>query len=320
MTGLLAFQDRYANDQACIAALAAMRWPGGFVCAGCAGRRGYQLRARPRVWQCAGCGRQRSVTAGTIFHRTRTPLRKWFLAAHWLARDKRGVSATVLARELGLRYGTAWLIAHKLRHALGEASRSTLTGLVEFGQRSYGGGTAGRDGASTRPKPSILAVAVEKLPATKRRRGGIAQSGCIAGRARLAVLSAATAAHMDAFVAAAAAPGARLDGPGLDGAAGSGNDGRRDAAVQGGDSETMAPISPVLFTNVKAWLNGTFHGIGAKHLPRYAREWTYRFNRRHRIAELAELVLRRAVWCRTITYRDLVAGLQPQGAVAVLSG
>ncbi len=80
MTGLLAFRDRYADEQACIAALASVRWPDGFVCATCAGRRSYQLRARPRVFECAGCGRQHSVPAGTVFHRTKTPLRKWFCA------------------------------------------------------------------------------------------------------------------------------------------------------------------------------------------------------------------------------------------------
>ncbi len=78
MTGLLAFQDRYADEQACIAALASVRWPDGFVCAACGGRRNYQLRARPRVFECAGCGRiaeladfvlRRAVDCRTITYR-----------------------------------------------------------------------------------------------------------------------------------------------------------------------------------------------------------------------------------------------------------
>ena len=80
------------------------------------------------------------------------------------------------------------------------------------------------------------------------------------------------------------------------------------------------PIVHVLFSNVKTWLNGTHHGVSAKHLPRYAREWTYRFNRRARIADLADFVLRRAMARPTITYRDLVNGLQPQGALPALTG
>jgi transposase-like protein len=57
-------------------------------------------RERPRIYECHGCGHQESVTAGTIFHRTRTDLPKWFLAAYLMGRDKRGVSATFLQREL----------------------------------------------------------------------------------------------------------------------------------------------------------------------------------------------------------------------------
>ena len=55
---------------------------------------------------------------GTVFHRTRTDLSKWFLAAYLMGHDKRGVSAKFLQRELAVAYQTAWTIAHKLRHGL----------------------------------------------------------------------------------------------------------------------------------------------------------------------------------------------------------
>ena len=139
MSGFLGFMDGYRDEAACLAALAQWRWPAGFACAGCAGRTAYQLAARPRVFECAGCGRQHSVTAGTVFHRTRTPLRKWFAAAWLMAQDKRGVSALFLARELVLRYDTAWLMAHKLRHALSERPEYPLDGLLEIDESYYGG-------------------------------------------------------------------------------------------------------------------------------------------------------------------------------------
>ena len=324
MTGLLAFRDRYADEQACIAALASVRWPDGFVCAACAGRRGWQLNARPRVFECAGCGRQHSVTAGTVFHRTKTPLQKWFLAAYWLARDKRGVSAMFLARELELRYATAWLIGHKLRHALVERPEPALAGLVEVDESYYGGRgkSESRGRSMADPNKSLLVIAVEKVPVTKRQGSGIKQSGFVAGNARLAVLPAATAKQLGAFVGASVAPGARVITDGFDGYVDLGRDFRHYSVVQGEakNAETILPVIHVLFSNVKAWLNGTFHGVSAKHLPRYATEWTYRFNRRGRIAELADFVLRRAVDCQTITYRQLVDDLQPQGATPASSG
>ena len=103
MAGLLAFAARFATEEGCIEHLADLRWPGGFVCSGCGGREAWRLKARPRVYECAKCHRQASVAAGTVFHRTRTDLSKWFLAAYLMGRDKRGVSAKFLQRELGWR-------------------------------------------------------------------------------------------------------------------------------------------------------------------------------------------------------------------------
>ena len=209
--------DGYRDEAACIAALARLRWPEGFACAECAGRAAYQLAARPRVFQCACCGRQHSVTAGTVFHRTRTPLRKWFAAAWLMAQDKRGVSALFLARELALRYDTAWLMAHKLRHALSERAEYLLDGLLEIDESYYGGRgkpeSRGRSLAD--PHKSLMAIAVETVPASPRQGEGIKKSHFVAGSARIAVLPTATAAELGNFVRRAAKPGARLITDGL---------------------------------------------------------------------------------------------------------
>src|SRR5215469_5189640 len=75
------------------------------------------------------------------------------------------------------------------------------------------------------------------------------------------------------------------------------------------NANAVLPIVHLLFSNVKIWLNGTFHGDSAKHLTRYAREWNYRFNRRRRIADLSDFLLWRAAPRSTITYRQLVDGI-----------
>src|ERR1700730_14783428 len=202
MSGFLSFMDRYRDEAACIAALAELRWPQGFVCAGCAGRLAYPLTVRPGVFECAGCGQQHSVTAGTVFHRTRTPLRKWFAAAWLIAQDKRGVSALFLARELALRYDTAWLMAHKLRHALSERPEFPLDGLLEIDESYYGGRgkPESRGRGRTDPNKSLMAIAVETIPASPRQGEGIKKSRFVAGSARIAVLPAATAVHLGDFV------------------------------------------------------------------------------------------------------------------------
>ena len=311
MSGLLTFQERYRDEESCILALADRRWPSGFACARCGHRRGYRHKARARVFECAACGRQESVTAGTIFHRTRTPLPKWFLAAWLMGRDKRGVSALFLARELGLRYETAWLMAHKLRHGLAERPDALLDGMVEVDESYYGGRgkpeSRGRGMANA--NKSLLVLAVEKV-------GGAGQGG-EGQRLRRRPGAACHPApgqcrELGGFVRAAVTPGARLLTDDFKGYAGLGAVYQHQPTVQGQgkNAETQMPIIHVLFSNLKTWL--TAPTFSAKHLPRYGRE-AYRFNRR-RLDDLGDFVLSRAMARPTITYRQLIHGLQPQGA------
>ena len=217
MAGLLEFAARFGTEDRCIEHLAELRWPGGFACIGCGGRQAWRLKARPRVYECTGCHRQESVTAGTVFHRTRTSLCKWFLAAYLMGRDKRGVSAKFLQRELGMAYQTAWTMAHKLRHGLSEDPARPLHGFLEADETFIGGrgGPNSRGRSTKNPDKSLVVAAVEKVAAPKNRKGkhGHAvkrQHGFLAGGARIAVLPAATGAELGAFLKANLAAGSHL--------------------------------------------------------------------------------------------------------------
>jgi transposase-like protein len=311
----LEFTHRYPDEDACIAALAALKWPDGFVCEKCQGRKAYHHEKRPRLYECAACGHQHSVTAGTVFHKTRTPLVKWFFAAYLMGRDKRGISALTLARELDLRYDTAWTILQKLRHALTERDEFRLEGFVEADESFYGGRRQkGNRGRALGTNKSLIVAAVEKVVTDKPHKG-IKKQGFIAGNARFAVLPSGSSENLTRFIRQSIRPNTRLitdafaSYTGLD-------DYRHVPVVQGAgkNAEEFMPIVHILFANLKAWLNGTFHGVSAKHLPRYLREANYRFNRRGRIDDLGEYLLRRAATRPTITYGQLVAGAQPEGA------
>jgi len=137
------------------------RWPDGFVCPGCGGRRAGQATRR-HLWVCTGCKLQTSVTAGTVMHATRTPLRTWFWAAYLVATHHPGISAKQLQRQLDLsRYETAWLILHKLRRAMIAPERSLLLEEVEVDEFFFGGLEEGLKGGRQRGKK-----------ARRRRRGG----------------------------------------------------------------------------------------------------------------------------------------------------
>src|SRR5215211_7458774 len=147
------FQERFATEEACREYLFASRWPDGFVCPGCAGGEAGTMHRRRLVWQCKRCGQQTSVTAGTVMHGTRTPLRTWFWAAYLVATHHPGISAKQLQRQLGLsRYETAWLILQKLRRAMVAPEREALRGEVEIDEFFLGGYEEGLRGSRQRGK------------------------------------------------------------------------------------------------------------------------------------------------------------------------
>lgn len=110
------FEARFSTEAACREYLFRLRWPDGFCCPRCGGRKNWPVSEI--LLQCSGCSRQSSVTAGTIFQDTRKPLTLWFRAAWWVTSQKNGASAMGLQRVLGLKsYKTAWTWLHKLRRA-----------------------------------------------------------------------------------------------------------------------------------------------------------------------------------------------------------
>lgn len=327
MSGLLAFVKRFGTEEQCIEHLAGLRWPGGYACASCGGRAAWRLKARPRVYECSACHHQESVTAGTVFHRTRTELPKWFLAAYLMGRDKRGVSAKFLQRELGVSYPTAWTMSHKLRHGLSEDPSRPIGGFLEADETFIGGrGDPASPGRSTEsPDKSLVVAVVEKVPAPKSLSGehGHAvkrQHGFYAGNIRIGVLPAATAAELGAFLKANVAAKSHLLTDGFKGYQGReaalGDHLKHTPVVQdaGANAAEFFPIIHTVFSNIKAWLVGTHHGVSAKHLPRYLREWAYRFNRRNLPDGLDQYLIRRAVEGATITYDQLTAGTLMAGA------
>jgi len=299
---LLAFQDQFPDEDACWHTLRRMRWPHGFRCPRCAHRKSYRLAER-RLEQCQRCRYQASVTAGTLFHKTRVPLRVWFLAIFFVARHKQGISALQLQRDTGVgSYQTAWTMLHKLRSALRHRPADRLVGLVEADETFVGGHERGRRGGREVLNKSIVVAAVEQRPHS-------------AGRVRLEVLERLRFEEdLGPFVCGvidAHRAIVRTDGYagyiGLD-AAGVHHDRR----IQGSDrarSSEILPWAHTVFGNLKTWLRGTFHGVSGKHLQRYLDEFAYRFDRRWREGELFAFVLARAVRGHPLPYARLTAEL-----------
>jgi transposase-like protein len=93
-------EKRFRSEEACAEYLAALRWPGGWICPRCAGDEASWVR-RNR-WLCGRCGYEMSVTAGTVYQNSHLSLTVWFLAMCQVASQKNRISALGLQRVLGL--------------------------------------------------------------------------------------------------------------------------------------------------------------------------------------------------------------------------
>jgi hypothetical protein len=299
-------QRWFPDDAACGEYLARLRWPQGFVCPVCAGIEAWRTGAGS--WKCRSCGRKTSVTAGTIFHRSRLPLTRWFEAVWFVTSQKNGVSALGLQRTLGFgSYQTAWAWMHKLRRAMVRPDRDRLGGpgvAVEIDQTFLGGRTP-RSWSRYGNKAEV-AIAVER-----RHPRGL-------GRIRMGLITHRKVDLVD-FTVTAVSPGSVLytDGePSFVDAA------KRAEVIHepislvatGAVAHTVLPAVHRVASLLKRWLAGTLHhGQSHDQLGYYLDEFTFRFNRRtsHSRGLLFYRLLQQAMTTDPHPYRQLIATHDP---------
>jgi transposase-like protein len=296
----------FPDEASCVDYLEWLRWPDGFRCPRCAAPAGWRLRNGR--WQCGICGHQASVTAGTIFQKSRTPLRLWFAAAWLMTSQKHGVSAMGVQRSLGLgSYQTAWAMLHRFRLAMVRPGRDRLTGRVEVDEAYVGGVEGGAGGRETDTK-SIVAIAVE----IQQPKGF--------GRIRLKRVDHVSKDSMIPFIRDAVEPGS--DGPyrrlaGVLDRADHGYTHERTVMRQQNDpAHVVMPGIHRVASLLKRWLLGTHQGkVSPEHLDAYLNEFTFRFNRRRsrRRGLLFYRLIQQAVATDPITYQGLIANPSPTG-------
>ena len=262
------FENRFATEDTCHEYLFKLRWPDGFVCPRCQGKKSWLTERGLLI--CSVCRYHASLRAGTIFQGSRKPLKMWFRAIWWVASQKTGASALGLQRVLGLGgYQTAWTWLHKLRRAMVRPGRDRLTGIVEVDETYIGGKKPGKRGRGAEGK-SLVFIAAQK-------------DGKRVGRIRLRRVPDASAESLDSAVIEAIEPGAVIHTDGWPGysrlkARGYRHDIVRPSALIG---EGLLPLAHRVSSLLKRWLMGTHQGaVSHEHLDYYLDEFTFRFNRR----------------------------------------
>ena len=295
----------FPDDEACLDYLEWLRWPGGFVCPRCGSHGGSRLQDG-RFW-CEPCRRRVSVTAGTILHRTRTPMTVWFAVAWYMTASKNGVAALTLHRLLGFgSYQTAWTMLHRFRTAMVRPGRDRLAGVVEVDETYVGGAKSGKKGRGAAGKV-LVAVAVERLEPM-----GF-------GRCRLRGIRDAGAASLGPFLRDCVEPGSVVitDGWVSYPAAIGADYEHRPIVVARSGTEANVPLPGVhrVASLAKRWLLGTHQGaVEGDHLQAYLDEFAFRFNRRK--SEFRGLLFRRlleqCVQVGPVSYRSLVVNPAPK--------
>lgn len=312
---LIQFQHMFPNETACLRYLEVLRWPGGFLCEAC-GHVGepFRLTTRPRVLKCRACHREASVTAGTVMHRTKTPVHVWFWAAYLVATQTPGISALEIQKKLGIpRYETAFQLMHKLRSAMVRPDRDPIgqEWPLEMDITYVGGRHKGGVKGKTHKVPVIIAVEIRRQEVRDPATDKIVERA-LAGRMRLRRLPNKSPTGVNKFVRECIHPGAVITT----------DDGKefRDLRSLGyahrpvvmhherAKMDAWLPMVGIVTANLKAWIDGTFHGVRKQHLQAYLNEFMFRFNRRFYRSLSFRTLLGLGALNTGPTYQDLYDG------------
>ena len=291
------FDRRFFTDQACLEYLFQLRWPDGFVCPQC-GHTRYWRSAR-RLYLCRQCEHQQSVTAGTIFHGTKKPLRVWFKALWWFSTRKSSVNAVSLQELLGLgSYQTAWRWLQKLRTCTIFPDREKLSGNIEADEFYLGGERSGKRGRGADHKCKV-AVAIER-------------KGRKLGRLRMQVVDRCSADELIPFTTNNIATGSIITTDGWKGYCGleaAGYVHKKILQTKADDKDSVLPGVHLITSLVKRVILGTFQGrFEEQYLQRLLDEYVFRFNRRttKSVGKRFWRIMQQAVASAPLTNKGLV--------------
>lgn len=299
---LMKLIERFDTDEKCRMTLEKLRWPDGVRCIRCQSEK-ISRNYKRNQFECDPCGYHFSVTAGTIFHDSHLPLRKWFIATYLICEAKKGVSALQLKRTLGVAYKTAWYLCHRIRAAVADADSTLLSGICEVDE-TYVGGKA---------KNMHKDVRARKI----QGRGGVGKAmvlGAIerGGKVRLACGDTPDRETLKAFIAAKLADETTAimtdDFPAYNG---TGDANTRHETVNHSAKEWVrGDVHTNTMENVwslfKRSIIGSYHQISVKHLDRYLDELEFRFNNRDNPFLFRDTLLR-LLASSNLEYKNLTA-------------
>lgn len=297
------FDKWFADEELCRNYLYRIRWSQGYRCHQCDSQNSPWVTSRGYL-HCSNCQREVSITAGTVFERTRSPLRVWFLAMWFVTSQKDGASALGLQRVLGLgSYQTAWAWLHKLRRAMVRPGRSKLRGCIEVDETYVGGTEKGGKRGRGADKKEIVVIAIEVF----KPKGF--------GRVRMRRIPDVSGDSLLAFVCDVVEKGSMVETDGWHGYSRLNTNGYthniKNLKKSGDPAHVALPGPHRIAGLLKRWLLSTHQGaVIGNHLDYYLDEYTFRFNRRKSKSRglLFYRLIEQAVTTQPTWYHDIVGG------------
>lgn len=261
------FRRDFPDDDTCLEWLKNHLYPDGIYCEKCGRTTKHHKLNNRRAYSCGFCGSHIYPTAGTIFHKSVTPLTSWFYAVYLMSSTRCGVSAKQLQRELGVTYKTAWRMFHQIRKLLCEDDSGPLSGNVEMDETYIGGYRPGKRGRGAEGK-TVVAGVVE-------RQGKIVAQ----------VVPDVKAKTLMPIMREKVLPGTNVYTDELASYGSIGRRGYRHHRVHHaqkvyvlGDAHTNTIEN--FWSQLKRSLDGTHHAVSKKYLQRYLDEFCFRYNHR----------------------------------------
>lgn len=249
-------------------------------CPKCDRRRRFHRVTSRQSYSCDSCGHHIHPTAGTVFHKSTTPLRLWFHAVFLLSQTRCGISAKQLQREIGVTYKTAWRMFNGIRRMLEDDDDSPLTGDVEVDETTWGG----KIRASDRSRAETSTQRRQEAMARVKERPTILGMVERGGRVRVKVVADRLGA-VEPFVRENISPDATLytDEWAPYVRIGRSFAGHHRIAHKGGIYATGHVHTQTIegfFGNVKRGLSGVQHSVSRKWLELYVQEFAFKYNHR----------------------------------------
>jgi transposase-like protein len=286
------FHSMFPDEDACRKHLFTLRWPSGFRCPVCGHRHFYLISTRS-LYECRQCNRQTSLTAGTVMHKTRIPLRAWFLAIYLMSESEHGQSVMAIHKATGVSYPTAWTMCGKIRSAIHEQDDSLkLAGIIQMDNDSFG---------ARKSKGS------EKRPAVERIPGSVAMSLDAEGNPDLLKVWLTGSGGSDSaksFFQKSAGNETILQSLR-----------KLTSDIMLKECPCSYPMDSVVskrqvrdvIRQIHLYVADRYRGRGSKHLQACLNEFCYRFNRKFRCREIIGDILGACATGPVRTYEDLIA-------------